>query len=196
MNRPLGRPTSWPAPGKLNLFLHVVRRRPDGYHELQTAFQFMGRPRRTRSHFFQRPPGVIERLGVLPGVAAEDDLVVRAARLLAAAAAENGVPVRSGVAIAVEKRLPIGGGVGGGSSNAATTLVALNQLWEMGFDGKHLAELGLRLGADVPVFVHGNAAWLKASAKGWCRSTSLSRSTCCCSPMSPSARLKCSKPLN
>jgi len=157
MNRSLGCPTSWPAPGKLNLFLHIVGRRADGYHELQTAFQFIDLWDSIR--FYQRPPGVIERLGVLPGVAAEDDLVVRAARRLAAAAAETGVPLMQGVAIEVEKRLPMGGGVGGGSSDAATVLVALNQLWQTGFSDERLAELGLELGADVPVFVHGHAAW-------------------------------------
>ncbi|MDH5274631.1 MAG: 4-(cytidine 5'-diphospho)-2-C-methyl-D-erythritol kinase [Gammaproteobacteria bacterium] len=157
MNRSLGYPASWPAPGKLNLFLHVVGRRADGHHELQTAFQFIDLCDSIR--FYQRPPGVIERLGALPGVAAEDDLVVRAARRLAAAAAESGVPLVHGVAIEVEKRLPMGGGVGGGSSDAATALVALNQLWETGFASERLAELGLGLGADVPVFVHGRAAW-------------------------------------
>lgn len=157
MNHPLGHPASWPAPGKLNLFLHVVGRRPDGYHELQTAFQFIDLW--DSIHFCQRPPGVIERIGGIPGVAAEDDLVVRAARCLAAAAAEAGVPPRQGVAIEVEKKLPIGGGVGGGSSDAATVLVALNKLWEIGFDVARLAEIGLGLGADVPVFVHGHAAW-------------------------------------
>jgi 4-diphosphocytidyl-2-C-methyl-D-erythritol kinase len=157
MNRSLGHPASWPAPGKLNLFLHVVGRRSDGYHELQTAFQFIDLW--DSIHFFQRPPGVIERLGALPGVAAEDDLVVRAARCLAAAATETGVPLSQGVAIEVEKTLPMGGGVGGGSSDAATVLVALNQLWGTGFSAERLAEIGLGLGADVPVFVHGHAAW-------------------------------------
>jgi len=157
MNRSLGHPASWPAPGKLNLFLHVVGRRSDGYHELQTAFQFIDLS--DSIHFFQRPPGVIERLGALPGVTAEDDLVVRAARCLAAAATETGVTLRQGVAIEVEKTLPMGGGVGGGSSDAATVLVALNQLWGAGFSAERLAELGLSLGADVPVFVHGHAAW-------------------------------------
>jgi 4-diphosphocytidyl-2-C-methyl-D-erythritol kinase len=157
MNRSLGHSASWPAPGKLNLFLHVVGRRSDGYHELQTAFQFIDLW--DSIHFFQRPPGVIERLGALPGVAAEDDLVVRAARCLAAAATETEVPLRQGVAIEVEKTLPMGGGVGGGSSDAATVLVALNQLWGTGFSAERLAEIGLSLGADVPVFVHGHAAW-------------------------------------
>jgi len=157
MNRALGHPAPWPAPGKLNLFLHIVGRRPDGYHELQTAFQFIDLWDSIR--FYQRPPGVIERLGTLVGVPADQDLTVRAARRLAVAAAETGVSLMQGVAIEVEKRLPLGGGVGGGSSDAATVLVALNQLWGTGFSPERLAELGLELGADVPVFVHSRAAW-------------------------------------
>jgi 4-diphosphocytidyl-2-C-methyl-D-erythritol kinase len=158
MNRALGHPAPWPAPGKLNLFLHIVGRRDDGYHLLQTAFQFLDLCDSIR--FYQRPPGVIERLGSLPGVAAEDDLTVRAARRLTqAASAATGVPLMQGVAIEIDKRLPMGGGVGGGSSDAATVLVALNRLWETGFTVQQLAELGLGLGADVPVFVHAQAAW-------------------------------------
>lgn len=158
MNRPLGHPAPWPAPGKLNLFLHVVGRRQDGYHDLQTAFQFIDLWDSIR--FFQRPVGLIERLGVLPGVDPEDDLTVRAARLLAqAAAAASGYSLMQGVAIQVDKRLPMGGGVGGGSSDAATVLVALNQLWDTGFTPDQLAAFGLQLGADVPVFVHARAAW-------------------------------------
>lgn len=149
---PLGRPEPWPAPGKLNLFLHVLGRRPDGYHRLQTAFQFIDLCDELR--FWERPPGVVERLSDLPGVPAEDDLCVRAARLLAA-----GAPGLPGVAIEVTKQLPMQGGVGGGSSDAATVLVALNQLWGLGLPVGRLAELGLSLGADVPVFVHGHAAW-------------------------------------
>jgi 4-diphosphocytidyl-2-C-methyl-D-erythritol kinase len=156
MNAPLGNLAPWPAPGKLNLFLHVVGRRPDGYHELQTAFQFVDLADSLR--FYERPPGVVERLGEVPGVAAEDDLVVRAARLLTRRAAEAGRPV-PGVAIALDKRLPMGGGVGGGSSDAATVLVALNELWRLEFSAADLARLGLGLGADVPVFVGGRAAW-------------------------------------
>jgi len=147
-----GGPEPWPAPGKLNLFLHVVGRRPDGYHLLQTAFQFIDLSDELR--FWTRPPGVIERLGDVPGVPADRDLTVRAARALAARTAKD-----VGVAIAVQKRLPIGGGVGGGSSDAATTLVALNRLWGLDLPTSELAELGLSLGADVPVFLHGQAAW-------------------------------------
>jgi 4-diphosphocytidyl-2-C-methyl-D-erythritol kinase len=152
VHRPLGRPEPWPAPGKLNLFLHVVGRRADGYHLLQTAFQFIDLCDELR--FWERPPGVIERASDLPGVLAEDDLCVRAARALAARA-----PFAPGVAIEVAKRLPMQGGVGGGSSDAATVLVALNELWGLRLPDDELAALGLALGADVPVFVHGTAAW-------------------------------------
>ena len=148
----LGRDEPWPAPGKLNLFLHVIGRRPDGYHRLQTAFQFIDLHDELR--FWRRPPGVVERLSQLPGVPAEDDLCVRAARRLGA-----GHPTAPGVAIEVLKRLPMQGGVGGGSSDAATVLVALNELWGLRRPVAELAELGLALGADVPVFVHGTAAW-------------------------------------
>jgi 4-diphosphocytidyl-2-C-methyl-D-erythritol kinase len=150
----LGRPEPWPAPGKLNLFLHVVGRRADGYHLLQTAFQFIDLCDELR--FWDRPPGVVERVSDLPGVPAEDDLCVRAARTLAGHA---GARLRSGVAIELTKRLPMQGGVGGGSSDAATVLVALNELWGLRLPDGTLAELGLSLGADVPVFVHGRAAW-------------------------------------
>jgi 4-diphosphocytidyl-2-C-methyl-D-erythritol kinase len=150
---PLGRPEAWPAPGKLNLFLHVVGRRDDGYHLLQTAFQFIDLADEIR--FWKRPARVIERLGDVPGVAPEADLTVRAARRLASRAAA-GLP---GVAIEVAKRLPMQGGVGGGSSDAATVLVGLNATWGLGLDDDALAEIGLELGADVPVFVRGQAAW-------------------------------------
>jgi 4-diphosphocytidyl-2-C-methyl-D-erythritol kinase len=156
MNTPLGSARPWPAPGKLNLFLHVVGRRPDGYHELQTAFQFIDLADELR--FFERPAGIVERLGDLPGVAPAADLTVRAAWLLAEVAKAHGRAV-PGVAIAIDKRLPMGGGVGGGSSDAATVLIALNALWDLGLDPDALAGLGVRLGADVPVFVHGQAAW-------------------------------------
>lgn len=150
---PLGRPEPWPAPGKLNLFLHIVGRRPDGYHRLQTAFQFIDLADEIR--FFRRPAGVIERLGDVPGVPADVDLTVRAARLLA----ERAPPDASGVAIEVTKRLPVQGGVGGGSSDAATVLVALDAVWGLGLGAEALAGIALGLGADVPVFVRGVAAW-------------------------------------
>ena len=153
MSRPLGSAVPWPAPGKLNLFLHVIGRRADGYHELQTAFQFVDLC--DDLYFQERPAGVFERIGDVPGVAEADDLVLRAARALADAAG-RGTP---GVAVRLDKRLPVGGGIGGGSSDAATTLVALNQLWHLGLSADALARIGVRLGADVPVFVLGRAAW-------------------------------------
>jgi 4-diphosphocytidyl-2-C-methyl-D-erythritol kinase len=142
----------WPAPAKLNLFLHITGQRPDGYHELQTVFQFLTVG--DELHFTLRQDGVVHRVNDVAGVAEEQDLVVRAARLLQA---ETGC--RQGVDIRLDKRLPLGGGLGGGSSDAATTLVALNQLWGLGLDEERLAALGLQLGADVPVFVCGHAAW-------------------------------------
>ncbi|MEQ8663911.1 MAG: 4-(cytidine 5'-diphospho)-2-C-methyl-D-erythritol kinase [Gammaproteobacteria bacterium] len=142
----------WPAPAKINLFLHVTGRRADGYHLLQTLFQFLEVA--DRLDFGIRADGRIERASALPGVAAEDDLVVRAARLLKA---HTGCAF--GADIHVHKVLPLGGGLGGGSSDAATVLVALDILWglELGVDA--LAALGLELGADVPVFVRGHSAW-------------------------------------
>ena len=142
----------WPAPAKLNLFLHILGRRPDGYHELQTLFQFLDHGDELRFH--PAPAGRIERSRTLPGVPAEQDLCLRAAHLLQA---HTGV--RAGVTIELDKRLPLGGGLGGGSSDAATVLVALNRIWGTGLALDPLAALGLRLGADVPVFVRGLAAW-------------------------------------
>jgi 4-diphosphocytidyl-2-C-methyl-D-erythritol kinase len=149
---PLGRPESWPAPAKLNLFLHVVGRRADGYHLLQTAFQFVDLCDELR--FFRRPAGLVTRLGDVPGVTAGQDLVLRAATLLLERRPEAG-----GVAIEVSKRIPLQAGLGGGSSDAATALVALNELWGLDMTPDQLAGLGLSLGADVPVFVRGHAAW-------------------------------------
>jgi 4-diphosphocytidyl-2-C-methyl-D-erythritol kinase len=143
---------AWPAPAKLNLFLHVTGRRPDGYHELQTVFQFLDTGDRLWFEILDQP--VIELLGGLPGIAPGEDLIERAARLLG-----DRTGCQRGARIRLEKRLPAGGGLGGGSSDAATTLVALNALWDLGLDESKLAELGLTLGADVPVFVHGSAAW-------------------------------------
>lgn len=142
----------WPAPAKLNLFLHITGRRSDGYHMLQTVFQFLDFG--DELLFQARDDDLIERRGDVPGVAPDNDLTVRAARLLREAGG-----VKAGVTIEIRKRLPLGGGVGGGSSDAATTLVALNALWNIGFGVDELAQLGLRLGADVPVFVRGRAAW-------------------------------------
>lgn len=132
--------------------LRIIGRRPDGYHELQTVFQFLDWGDRLR--FTLRRDGHIRCLPPLPGVPAEQNLVVRAAKALQA---HCRTPL--GVEIELEKRLPMGGGLGGGSSNAATTLVVLNQLWGCHLDNETLAKLGLTLGADVPIFVHGRAAW-------------------------------------
>ena len=143
---------SWPAPAKLNLMLRITGRRPDGYHELQTVFRFVDLC--DELHFEVTRSPEITRVSDLAGVAPAQDLVVRAAQALQAYA---GVP--SGVRIRVDKRLPMGGGLGGGSSDAATTLLALNTLWELSLSDDELATLGLALGADVPVFVHGRAAW-------------------------------------
>ncbi|MBI1423358.1 MAG: 4-(cytidine 5'-diphospho)-2-C-methyl-D-erythritol kinase [Gammaproteobacteria bacterium] len=146
------RELSWPAPAKLNLFLHITGRRADGYHLLQTVFQLLDAGDELR--FRVTDDGVISRAYDLPGVSEEADLVLRAARALQAHS-----HTRLGAAIHLSKRLPQGGGLGGGSSDAATTLVALNHLWQCGLSPAALAELGVRLGADIPVFVHGHSAW-------------------------------------
>jgi 4-diphosphocytidyl-2-C-methyl-D-erythritol kinase len=144
--------TPWPAPAKLNLFLHITGRRDDGYHLLQSVFQFLDFG--DEIYIETRQDGAIHRLNTLPGVAPEQDLVVRAARLL-----QQHSGCRLGADIRVVKQLPMGGGLGGGSSDAATVLVALNRLWDINLPVMELAQLGLQLGADVPVFVHGHAAW-------------------------------------
>lgn len=142
-----------PAPAKINLFLHIVGRRPDGYHELQTAFQFLDYS--DTLHFRLRDDDSIRVLPELAGVEPAGNLIWRAADRLRRHLGGD-LP---GVDIHCEKRIPMGGGLGGGSSNAATTLLAMNRLWRGGLDLPALAELGLALGADVPVFVHGRAAW-------------------------------------
>ncbi|MDL0430629.1 4-(cytidine 5'-diphospho)-2-C-methyl-D-erythritol kinase [Marinobacter sp. TBZ242] len=142
-----------PSPAKLNLFLHILGRRPDGYHELQTLFQFLDYG--DTITLTTRPDDQILLEQPIPGVPDEENLVIRAARKLAATANN---PV-AGVSIAIDKRLPMGGGLGGGSSNAATTLLGLNYLWGLGHSLDELAEIGLTLGADVPVFVRGHSAW-------------------------------------
>ena len=139
---------AWPAPAKLNLFLHVVGRRADGYHLLQTVFRFIDRC--DTLHFAPRADGDIVLATPIPGVPPETDLTVRAARLL-----QQATGCRQGATIRLDKRLPMGGGLGGGSSDAATVLLALNHLWGTGLDRPGLERLGLALGADVPVFVHG-----------------------------------------
>ncbi|MGK9174332.1 4-(cytidine 5'-diphospho)-2-C-methyl-D-erythritol kinase [Yokenella regensburgei] len=150
--------TQWPSPAKLNLFLYITGRRTDGYHNLQTLFQFLDYG--DTLHISPRHDGVIRLLNPVEGVADEENLIVRAARLLMAAAQKTGrLPAGSGADIGIDKRLPMGGGLGGGSSNAATTLVALNHLWQCGLSEDELATLGLNLGADVPVFVRGRSAF-------------------------------------
>ncbi|MCE5181221.1 MAG: 4-(cytidine 5'-diphospho)-2-C-methyl-D-erythritol kinase [Betaproteobacteria bacterium] len=143
---------TYPAPAKLNLFLHVVGQRPDGYHLLQTVFRFIDYG--DSLSFAVRDDGLIRRLNPLPGLEPEQDLTVRAARLLQQAGG-----CRLGVDIALEKRLPMGGGLGGGSSDAATVLLALNRLWDLNLGRTELQALGLRLGADVPVFLFGESAF-------------------------------------
>lgn len=141
----------WPAPAKINLFLHVLSKRADGYHNLQTVFQLLDygdelifdvndSGELTRSYYHQ--------------INETQDLCLRAAKLL-----KQETGCKLGVEIGLEKRLPIGGGLGGGSSNAATTLIALNHLWDLQLSRKELSELGLQLGADVPVFIYGRSAW-------------------------------------
>lgn len=148
----LGWECHWPAPAKINLFLHVVGRRADGYHMLQTVFRFLDAG--DSLHFLPRDDSSIIQAVPLPGVLPAQDLTVRAALALQSAAG-----VRQGVAIALDKKLPLGGGLGGGSSDAATTLLALNYLWQCGLSRAELAEIGLQLGADVPVFIHGLSAF-------------------------------------
>jgi 4-diphosphocytidyl-2-C-methyl-D-erythritol kinase len=142
-----------PSPAKLNLFLHILGRRPDGYHELQTLFQFLD-----YGDTITLTPRSDSRIVLeqsVAGVPDEENLVIRAARRLAETA---GKPV-AGISIGIDKKLPMGGGLGGGSSNAATTLLGLNHLWGLNRSLDELAELGLTLGADVPVFIHGHSAW-------------------------------------
>lgn len=141
-----------PAPAKLNLMLHIVGRRADGYHELQTLFQFLDYG--DELGFAVREDGEIRLHTEIPGVPHDSNLIVKAARRLQQ---QSGCPL--GADIWLDKRLPMGGGIGGGSSDAATTLLGLNHLWRLGWDEDRLAELGLALGADVPVFVRGRAAF-------------------------------------
>ena len=160
----------WPAVAKLNLMLRIVGQRNDGYHLLQTVFQFVDVCDWITFHPVEG--GAVGLLHTIPGVAESEDLTVRAANLLKS---ETGCQL--GVCIEVEKNLPMGGGLGGGSSDAATTLVVLNKLWGLGLSTNRLLELGLTLGADVPVFVNGYAAWAEgvgevlekiSPAEQWC----------------------------
>jgi len=148
-------PAVWLAPAKLNLFLHITGQRADGMHELQTVFQFLDMC--DELTFAPREDGSIYLQDGIEGVPAEDNLIVRAARAL-----QVHCGTTQGADISLLKRLPAGGGLGGGSSDAATTLVALNQLWACGLGKNELAGLGLKLGADVPIFVHGHAAWAES----------------------------------
>ncbi len=141
----------YPAPAKLNLFLHVVGRRADGYHLLQSAFTLIDYSDRLR--FRVRADGVIARISGLPGVSAENDLTLRAASALRLATG-----TRLGCDIELDKRIPMGGGLGGGSSDAATTLLVLNDLWKTGLTRRELQTLALPLGADVPFFIFGRNA--------------------------------------
>lgn len=143
---------TFPAPAKLNLFLHVVGRRSDGYHLLQTVFRFLDFS--DQITFKVREDGIIKLHNPLVGVPEEKDLCVRTARLLQQTTGSN-----QGADIYLEKKIPMGGGLGGGSSDAATTLLALNQLWSLHLSQKQLLELGLKLGADVPVFIFGQNAF-------------------------------------
>lgn len=143
---------SWPAPAKLNLFLHITGRRPDGYHLLQTVFQFLDFG--DSLQFEVRRDSELRRVTPVAGLPESSDICLRAARLLQQASG-----TRRGADLRLEKRIPMGGGLGGGSSDAATVLLALNSLWELDYGLDELAALGLQLGADVPVFVRGRAAW-------------------------------------
>lgn len=145
-------PLVLPAPAKLNLFLHVVGRREDGYHLLETVFTFLDYGDSVTLAL--APDGEFRRLTELQGVPPDQDLCIRAAKLLARYSG-----CKKGVALTVSKKIPMGGGLGGGSSDAATVLVGLNHLWELGFNRQTLAEIGLQLGADVPVFVCGDSAF-------------------------------------
>lgn len=144
-----------PAPAKLNLFLHVTGRRADGFHLLQTVFQLLDHG--DVLHFEVRNDGRIRRTVDIPEIPEESDLIVRAARLLQQKL--GSAASKKGADISIEKRLPMGGGLGGGSSDAATTLMALNHLWQAGLSRTDLMELGLRLGADVPFFIVGSNAF-------------------------------------
>ncbi|MHA4869180.1 4-(cytidine 5'-diphospho)-2-C-methyl-D-erythritol kinase [Duganella sp. PWIR1] len=146
-----------PAPAKLNLFLHVNGRRADGYHLLQTVFQLIDHG--DKLHFTLRDDQALRRVTDLPGVPEESDLIIRAAKLLQAEVLRRTGALPRGVDIAIDKLLPMGGGVGGGSSDAATALMALNKLWNAGLSKQELMDLGLPLGADIPFFIFGETAF-------------------------------------
>ena len=142
----------WPSPAKLNLFLHIIGRRTDGYHLLQTVFQFIELT--DKINFTILESGTIKRSSYAPFIDENDDLVIKAAKKIKEISGS-----RLGVDISVEKNIPIGGGLGGGSSNAATTIVALNELWQAGLSTEELAKIGLSLGADIPFFIYGSTSW-------------------------------------
>lgn len=152
MVNPLGKTLKLTAPAKLNLFLHIVGVRPDGYHNLQTVFQLLDYG--DEISLTPTDDGVISRSHGLGSVAEDDDLVIRAARLL-----QQHTGTHYGAIIGVDKRLPVGGGIGGGSSDAATTLLGLNALWGCDLSSESLQKIGAELGADIPVFVAGHSAW-------------------------------------
>jgi len=143
---------SFPSPAKLNLFLHIIGRLDNGYHQLETVFQFLDY--HDTIDLKVTTDKAIKLLTPIPGVDNDDNLIIKAALLL-----QNTTQCQQGVEIKLDKLLPMGGGLGGGSSNAATVLLALNALWQTKLDIKQLAELGLTLGADVPIFIHGFAAF-------------------------------------
>ena len=143
---------TWMAPAKLNLFLHITGRRADGYHNLQSIFQFISIY--DELFFDINDSGQIHRQNDITGVPEADDLIIRAARQL-----QKHSRCSKGANIGIHKNLPMGGGLGGGSSDAATTLIALNKLWDTQVPLAELAQIGLQLGADVPIFIHGQAAW-------------------------------------
>lgn len=151
-NSELGWGIRWPAPAKLNLMLRIVGQKEDGYHLLQTVFQIIDIC--DGITFSKTGDGSVRLKNTIPGVKEDDDLTVRAAKIL-----KQETGYQGGVCIDVEKNLPMGGGLGGGSSDAATVLVVLNQLWQLGLTEQRLMELGLALGADVPVFIKGTSTW-------------------------------------
>jgi len=140
------------APAKLNLFLHILGRRTDGYHELQTLFQLIDYG--DTLSFTPQKNGIISLSPEIKGIYYHDNLIIKAARAL-----QSHTNTQAGIHIELKKRLPMGGGLGGGSSNAATTLIALNKLWETQLSTDELCSIGVKLGADVPVFIQGRSAW-------------------------------------
>ncbi len=158
MNTNINKTFTFPAPAKLNLFLHVIGQRKDGYHELETLFQFLDYSDNLEISITENPE--ITLLTPIDGVKSEDNLIIKAAQLLQQKIQQQNINQKLlGATISINKILPMGGGLGGGSSNAATVLVALNKLWQSHFNKNELAEMGLCLGADVPIFIHGFAAF-------------------------------------